>query len=116
MSSANGGADHEHDDGLFHGPELDEAMTDAPRLDEIGVCETALHSRRADFVDGQLDELVNEQSRAETRKLLMDAGLPFHDKAVDAFQLRGVIGGSLTYGMAVGMALERMRHEGSRSE
>lgn len=114
--SENGSELCDRDDGLFHGPELDEAMTDVPGPEQLGVCITALHARRGDFVDGQLKELVDEESRAEARKMLMDAGQPFDDTNVDALQLRGVIGGSLTYGMAVGMALERMRHEGSRSE
>jgi hypothetical protein len=84
------------DDGRFHGPELDQAIERAPAPADLPVCATAFHERRKTHVDHQVEQAIGQQAIE---------GKPADNDTVQMVQLRAVIGGSFTYGMAVGLEL-----------
>lgn len=88
------------DDGLIHGPELDRAMVDAAAPGSMGICITALESRRQAFADDQLStgaQEIDAVIRAE-----MPEGT---EEAIQLAGLRQAIMASFTYGIAVGQSL-----------
>ncbi len=95
------------DDGLFHGPELDRALKAASETppDQMGVCPTALDSRKGAFLEQQLDEAADPGFAKEIEKELLDAGAPFDKETIAIVQLRSTLGGSFTMGMGTGIGL-----------
>jgi hypothetical protein len=93
----------------WHGLELDAAMAAAGAPDELGICPTALDSRRRAMIDAQLETLADPAERADTARLLAEQGLSTADESVDAIMLRGAIGGSWTLGLAAGLALAKVK-------
>lgn len=115
------------DDGLYHGPELDAAKDADGGPEQMGVCLTALASRRESFIDGQLAEAqkataivlggkpaAGDEELAEVLLELKAAAEealdePLTDEQATLIAIRATIGGSWTYGMEIGLTLARQR-------
>ncbi len=95
---------------LFHGDDLDAAMNAGQGVEafgeRFGVCLTALDTRTRLLVNNQVEILASQQELADARKELLAAGIPDpSDELVSTLVLRGVIGGSFTYGLETGLRL-----------
>lgn len=127
------------DDGLYHGSDLDAAANaDEVGPEHMGVCLTALETRREAFLETQMKEarfatglLVGDdpddpfdgEGRAEWRAGLLELkrtieesnGKPMTAEEASVLALRTIIGGSWSRGMEIGLNLARNRQAKQRT-
>lgn len=99
-------------DELFHGDELHAAIERAVGgPPAMGVCETALDTYTQAHVDEQMKEAltVDEQVRRDLVPILEQTGEEITDAMIAAAGIRVLIGGSFSFGIFVGLELERGR-------
>lgn len=119
---------------LYHGPELDAAIASPANIGGMGVCLTALSSRRDAHIDGQIEEAQKatdvvlggpapdgpdgEELAAALRELVttMQEGLgrDLTSEEATLLALRMVIGGSFSRGIEIGLTLARTRQAKAR--
>lgn len=90
----------------WHGDDLDAAMAKAGDPASMGVCLSALESRVRPFVDSQIEEMTDPELLKDTEAMLAERmNGPVEEGMASLIQARSVIGGSFTFGIAVGLML-----------
>jgi hypothetical protein len=96
----------------FHGDELAKAIERAVAGPEaMGVCMTALDTYTKTHIDQQMKEAetIDQDVRREMGPVLAEAGHDLTDEEVALLGIRTLVGGSFSFGIFVGLELERGR-------
>jgi hypothetical protein len=94
---------------LLHGEELDKAIERSAQPQDMGICETALHTRCRLAAEKGIMELTDITRLGELRQELISAGQEPTEHAVQIANLRHVLGGLCAFGMSVGMEVQKMK-------